>query len=131
MSMVLWRGPAEVARVLAFERSVQLLVACLLVGIIVMAVSAMRSARDGDRAAPTVPRDVRVVRDASAAVTVVWEAAIDDTGIDRYELVAGATGVAATIAGTDTSVPVAPGRSYRIRAIDRAGRASAWTVVTA
>ncbi|MER7277552.1 cellulose binding domain-containing protein [Dactylosporangium sp. NPDC000244] len=63
--------------------------------------------------------------------TLRWDASGDDTGVKGYEVYNGA-GLVATVTGTEYTMPTPPPAiiTYRVRALDAAGNASPFAVIT-
>ncbi len=85
---------------------------------------------------PTVPENLSAEVLSDGTVTVSWDAARDDAGIDRY-LVERSTGgqLSDQRSVTDTKIldDPAPGATheYRVQAVDLAGRSGGWTMPVA
>jgi hypothetical protein len=80
-----------------------------------------------DRDPPATPAGVRAQATSEHAATVTWEPAADDVGTARYEVSADGAPVA-SVPGTelsDAGLTAARTRCYTVRALDRAGNASA------
>ncbi|MGI5236981.1 cellulose binding domain-containing protein [Dactylosporangium sp. CA-139066] len=79
---------------------------------------------------PTTPGNLRGVV-ATNTFTLRWDASSDDAGVSGYEVYVGAN-LAATVTGTEYSMPTPPPMviTYRVRALDAAGNASAFAVIT-
>lgn len=80
-----------------------------------------------DTQAPTVPDGLRTVGTTAGSVSLVWNAATDDTGVTGYEVYRG-TALVGSVTGTtytDTGLAAATAYSYTVRAKDAAGNRSA------
>ncbi|HTJ39514.1 MAG TPA: cellulose binding domain-containing protein [Dactylosporangium sp.] len=79
---------------------------------------------------PTTPGSLRSVVGTNT-FTLRWNASSDDVGVAGYEVYVGAN-LAATVTGTEYTMPTPPPMiiTYRVRALDAAGNASAFAVIT-
>ncbi|MFI5911551.1 cellulose binding domain-containing protein [Dactylosporangium sp. NPDC051541] len=79
---------------------------------------------------PTTPQNLRSIV-GTTTFTLRWDAASDDTGVQAYEVYSGAN-LVATVAGTEYTMGMPPPMiiTYRVRALDAAGNASPYAVLT-
>jgi hypothetical protein len=84
----------------------------------------------GDIRPPTTPGNLRGIVGTNT-FTLRWNASVDDVGVSGYEVYVGAS-LAATVTGTEYTMPTPPPMiiTYRVRALDAAGNASAFAVIT-
>jgi chitinase len=81
----------------------------------------------GDTQAPTAPSNVRITGTTSSSVSLAWDAATDNVGVARYDIVQNAATLTGSAATTFTSSGLSPSTtySYSVRARDAAGNLSA------
>lgn len=89
-----------------------------------------------DATPPTAPGNVKVDLAGTRFVTLSWDASTDDSGSVTYEVEEDDVTPPYTATGPAWTSPVAnllpeTSHSYRVRAVDAAGNASAWESVTA
>ncbi|MET7392681.1 cellulose binding domain-containing protein [Dactylosporangium sp. NPDC005572] len=79
---------------------------------------------------PTAPGNLRTVL-APTTMTLRWDASADNVAVTAYEVYLGAS-LAATVTGTEYTMPTPPPAifTYRVRALDAAGNASPFAVIT-
>ncbi|GAA3450963.1 cellulose binding domain-containing protein [Dactylosporangium matsuzakiense] len=79
---------------------------------------------------PSTPQNLRSVVGTST-FTLRWDAASDDTAVKSYEVYSGAN-LIATVSGTEYTMGMPPPMiyTYRVRALDAAGNASPYAVIT-
>ena len=80
----------------------------------------------GDTQAPTAPTNLRVTAATSSSVSLAWDAATDNVGVARYEIVQTAAVVGGEDSTTFTAAGLSPSTSYTftVRARDAAGNVS-------
>ncbi|MEY2850023.1 MAG: hypothetical protein RI885_2690 [Actinomycetota bacterium] len=85
-----------------------------------------------DTAAPSVPAAPTASATTNTTTTLTWPASSDNVGVTRYELQRdGGTPVSVTSTSyTDSTLVAGTTYTYRVRAIDAAGNASAYSATT-
>ncbi len=80
-----------------------------------------------DAVPPTPPINLRALRTTDNLVTLAWDAATDDVGINKYEIYRNGTKVTQTSALTTTIYNLIPKKVYNftVKAVDLAGNISA------
>ncbi|WP_426506746.1 cellulose binding domain-containing protein [Dactylosporangium sp. McL0621] len=79
---------------------------------------------------PATPGNLRAVV-GTTTFTLRWDASTDDVGVKGYEVYSGAN-LVATVPGTEYTMGMPPPMiiTYRVRALDAAGNASPYAVIT-
>jgi hypothetical protein len=91
------------------------------------------SAAGADTTPPTAPGNAKVAVAGTRFVRLTWDAATDDSGSVSYEVEEDGVSPAQAVSGLEwTDIALAPetSHSYRVRAVDAAGNASAWQTLT-
>ncbi len=86
-----------------------------------------------DTTPPTAPGNAKVAVAGTRFVRLAWDAATDDSGSVSYEVEEDGVSPAQAVSGLEwTDIALAPetSHSYRVRAVDAAGNASAWQTLT-
>ena len=86
-----------------------------------------------DTAAPTAPGSFAVSQVSESSIRLTWNAASDDTGVDRYRLYRDGSFLATTTTPgyADSDVTASSTYDYSLAAIDAAGNESALVVLSA
>lgn len=79
-----------------------------------------------DTQAPTAPRNLRITGTTSSSISLAWDAATDNVGVTRYDVVQNAATINGGASTTFTASGLSPSTtySYSIRARDAAGNIS-------
>ncbi len=85
--------------------------------------------------APTIPGNVTATPQSTSAISIAWDASIDDTGLAGYEIYRDlallATVTAPTTHYTDTGLSASTSYAYQVRAFDTGYQFSAFSTSTA